>query len=71
MFIAHILLEIHTIHIKSSITPFISHEAVFAYAFLKKIGFAFSQQLVDDVPTEDHDVNVDMVVSDEGIRNCN
>ena len=35
-----------------------------------KIGFAFSQQLVDDIPIEEHDMKVDMVVTDEGIIDC-
>jgi 5-formyltetrahydrofolate cyclo-ligase len=35
-----------------------------------KIGFAFSQQLFDDIPMEEHDMQVDMVVTDKGIINC-
>ena len=35
-----------------------------------KIGFAFSQQRTEDIPTEDHDMKVDMVITDEGVINC-
>lgn len=32
-----------------------------------RIGFAFAAQLVDDVPTEGHDVPMDRVVTEEGV----
>ncbi len=32
-----------------------------------KLGFAFSWQIVDKVPTEAHDISMDAVVTDEGI----
>jgi 5-formyltetrahydrofolate cyclo-ligase len=32
-----------------------------------KIGICFSFQLVDAVPTERHDIEMDMIVTDEGV----
>lgn len=36
----------------------------------KKCGFAFSQQIVDSVPIEEHDERVDFLVTDEGVVYC-
>ena len=37
----------------------------------KKCGFAFSQQIVDSIPVDDHDERVDFLVSDAGVVYCN
>lgn len=31
---------------------------------------AFNEQIVDDVPTEEHDITVDFIVTEDGIINC-
>lgn len=36
----------------------------------KKCGFAFKQQIIDDIPMENHDVPVDCIVTDEGMIEC-
>lgn len=36
----------------------------------KKIGFAFSQQIVDSVPVEEHDKPIDILVTDAGVVVC-
>ncbi len=36
-----------------------------------KCGFAFSEQMVEEVPTEDWDVPLDMIVTEEAVINCN
>ena len=33
----------------------------------KRVGIAFSQQIVESVPVEDHDQSVDKIITDEGI----
>jgi 5-formyltetrahydrofolate cyclo-ligase len=33
-----------------------------------RIGVCFSVQVVDDVPVEEHDVRVDVVVSERGVE---
>ncbi len=35
-----------------------------------KCGIAFSQQIVDKVPTEDHDQPLDLIVTDKGVTIC-
>lgn len=35
-----------------------------------KCGIAFSQQIIDDIPMDSHDIPVDMIVTDEGIIEC-
>jgi len=35
-----------------------------------KCGFAFSEQIVESVPIEDHDKAVDILVTDEGVIEC-
>lgn len=35
-----------------------------------KIAFAFDEQIVDDVPTDEHDVGMDMIITDKRIIRC-
>jgi len=36
----------------------------------KKCGYAFSEQIIDSVPVEEHDVPVDFIVTNEGVIEC-
>ena len=35
-----------------------------------KIGICFSEQLNESIPADEHDIRVDYVVDESGVRNC-
>ncbi|WP_251387006.1 5-formyltetrahydrofolate cyclo-ligase [Mediterraneibacter agrestimuris] len=40
---------------------------LYTYPRFRKIGLAFSTQCVDEIPVEEHDVGVDVVVTEQGV----
>lgn len=48
------------------------YDKFFASKLLKaeRVGLVFRQQIVDSIPVEDHDQLVDMIITDDGIINC-